>query len=43
MFELLFPNFIDMHTASFVEDVFVILMLYIFIKTIVLSSLLELI
>lgn len=43
MFELLFSNKIDMHLYSILEDVFVVLMLYSFIKLIVLSSLVELI
>ncbi len=43
MFELLFSNKIDMHLYSILEDVFVVLMLYSFIKLVVLSSLVELI
>jgi Tfp pilus assembly protein PilZ len=43
MFELLFSNKIDLHLYSILEDVFVVLMLYSFIKLIVLSSLVELI
>lgn len=43
MFELLFSNKIDMHLYSILEDVFVVLMLYSFIKLILLSSLVELI
>lgn len=43
MFELLFSNKIDMHLYSILEDVFVVLMLYSFIKLVVLSSLIELV
>jgi hypothetical protein len=43
MFELLFYGKLDIYMYSILEDVFVVLMLYSFIKLIVLSSLVELI
>jgi len=43
MFELLFSDKFDMYLYSVLEDVFVVLMLYSFIKLILLSSLVELI
>lgn len=43
MFELLFSGKFDTHVYSVLEDVFVVLMLYSFIKLILLSSLVELI
>jgi hypothetical protein len=43
MFELIFSNRFDMYMYSILEDIFVVLMLYSFIKLVVLSSLVELI
>ena len=43
MFELLFSGKLDVYMYSILEDVFVVLMLYSFIKLILLSSLIELI
>jgi len=43
MFELLFSQRLDIFMASTLEDLFVILMLYSFIKLVLLSSLIELI
>lgn len=43
MFELVFSNKFDMYLYSILEDVFVVLMLYSFIKLVLLSSLVELI
>ena len=43
MFELLFSGKFDMYMYSILEDVFVVLMLYSFLKLILLSSLVELI
>ena len=43
MFELLFSGKLDVYMYSILEDVFVVLMLYSFLKLIVLSSLVELI
>lgn len=43
MFELLFSNKIDLHLYSILEDVFVVLMLYSFLKLVLLSSIVELI
>lgn len=43
MFELLFSGKFDIHVYSALEDIFVVLMLYSFIKLILLSSLVELI
>lgn len=43
MFEFIFSNKFDMYLYSILEDVFVVLMLYSFIKLILLSSLVELI
>ena len=43
MFELLFSGKLDIYMYSILEDVFVVLMLYSFLKLIVLSSLVELI
>ena len=43
MFELLFSYKFDLHLYSMLEDIFVVVMLYSFIKLVVLSSLVELI
>ena len=43
MFELLFSGKLDVYMYSILEDVFVVLMLYSFIKLVLLSSLVELI
>jgi len=43
MFELLFSDKLDMYVYSILEDIFVVLMLYSFLKLILLSSLVELI
>ena len=43
MFELLFSGKFDLYIYSILEDVFVVLMLYSFLKLILLSSLVELI
>ena len=43
MFELLFSDRLDMYVYSLLEDIFVVLMLYSFIKLVLLSSLVELI
>ena len=43
MFELLFSGKLDVYMYSILEDVFVVLMLYSFIKLDLLSSLIELI
>lgn len=43
MFEFIFSNKFDIYLYSILEDVFVVLMLYSFIKLILLSSLVELI
>ena len=43
MFELLFSNKLDLHFYSMLEDIFVVLMLYSFLKLIVLGSIVELI
>ena len=43
MFELLFTDKFDMYLYSVLEDVLVVLMLYSFLKLVLLSSLLELI
>jgi hypothetical protein len=43
MLELLFSGKFDMHLYSMLEDIFVVLMLYSFIKLILLSSIVELI
>lgn len=43
MFEFLFSNKFDLYMYSILEDVFVVLMLYSFIKLVVLSSIVELI
>lgn len=43
MFELLFLDKFDIYLYSMLEDVFVVLMLYSFIKLVLLSSLFELI
>lgn len=43
MFELLFSNKLDMYIYSILEDVFVVLMLYSFIKLVLLSSIVELV
>ena len=43
MFELLFSDKFDMYLYSVLEDVFVVLMLYSFLKLILLSSLVELV
>lgn len=43
MFELLFSGKLDIYMYSILEDVFVVLMLYSFLKLIILSSLVELI
>ena len=43
MFELLFLGKFDMHLYSILEDIFIVLMLYSFIKLVLLSSLVELI
>lgn len=43
MFELLFSNKFDLYMYSILEDIFVVLMLYSFIKLVVLSSIVELI
>ena len=43
MFELLFSGKLDVYMYSILEDVFVVLMLYSFIKLVLLSSLIELI
>ena len=43
MLELLFSGIFDMHLYSMLEDIFVVLMLYSFIKLILLSSIVELI
>lgn len=43
MFELLFSSKLDIYIYSILEDVFVVLMLYSFIKLVLLSSLVELI
>lgn len=43
MFELLFSGKFDLYMYSILEDVFVVLMLYSFLKLILLSSLVELI
>ncbi len=43
MFELLFSSRLDMYVYSLLEDIFVVLMLYSFIKLVLLSSLVELI
>lgn len=42
MFEFIFNNF-DLHLYSVLEDIFVIIMLYSFIKLTVLSSIIELV
>jgi len=43
MFELLFSGKFDIYLYSFLEDVFVVLMLYSFLKLVLLSSLVELV
>jgi hypothetical protein len=43
MFEFLFSNKFDLYMYSILEDIFVVLMLYSFIKLVVLSSIVELI
>ncbi len=43
MFELLYSTKLDLHAYSILEDIFVVLMLYSFIKLVVLSSIVELI
>jgi len=43
MFDLLFSSRIDLHIISLLEDTFVIIMIYSFIKMLLLSSLVELI
>ncbi len=43
MFELLFSGKLDIYMYSILEDVFVVLMLYSFIKLVLLSSIVELI
>lgn len=43
MFEFLFSNKFDLYMYSVLEDIFVVLMLYSFIKLVVLSSIVELI
>ncbi len=43
MFELLFSGKLDIYIYSILEDVFVVLMLYSFIKLVLLSSIVELI
>jgi len=43
MFELLFFGKFDVYMCSILEDVFVVLMLYSFLKLVLLSSLIELI
>ena len=43
MFELLFSGKLDVYMYSILEDVFVVLMLYSFIKLVLLSSIVELI
>jgi len=43
MFELLFYGKLDMYLYSILEDIFVVLMIYSFLKLILLSSLVELI
>ena len=43
MFELLFSSKLDIYTYSILEDIFVVLMLYSFIKLVLLSSIVELI
>jgi Tfp pilus assembly protein PilZ len=43
MFEFLFSDKFDIHMYSILEDVFVVLMLYSFLKLVLLSSLVELI
>ena len=43
MFELLYSSKLDAYMYSILEDVFVVLMLYSFIKLVLLSSLIELI
>ena len=43
MFELLFSQKLDIYFYSTLEDIFVVLMLYSFIKLILLSSIIELI
>ena len=43
MFELLFSGKFDIYFYSMLEDIFVVLMLYSFIKLVLLSSIIELI
>lgn len=43
MFELLYSGKLDIYIYSILEDVFIVLMLYSFLKLILLSSLVELI
>lgn len=43
MFEFLFSDKFDIHMYSILEDAFVVLMLYSFLKLVLLSSLVELI
>lgn len=43
MFELLFSGKLDVYMYSILEDIFVVMMLYSFIKLVLLSSLVELI
>lgn len=43
MYDSIFTNRFDLHTLSLIEDIFVILIMYTFIKVLLLSSLIELI
>ena len=43
MLNLLLPDLLDIHTSNILQDIFIIMMLYIFLKLTLLGSLIELV